>query len=56
MATMQINTTDQVAAEVSEATEVQLKPQVPTRTVYSWHYYEREDQFEDLFERLNLKG
>ncbi len=29
---------------------------VPTYTKYSWHYYEREDQFEDLFESLNIKG
>ena len=34
----------------------QQAPKVPTRTVFSWHYYEREDQYEDLFESLNLKG
>lgn len=31
-------------------------PAVETKTRYSWFYYEREDQFEDLFESLNLKG
>lgn len=31
-------------------------PALETKTRYSWFYYEREDQFEDLFESLNLKG
>ena len=31
-------------------------PAVPTKTVYSWYYYEREDQFDNLFDCLNLKG
>ena len=33
-----------------------VAPVVETETRYSWFYYEREDQFEELFESLNLKG
>ena len=33
-----------------------VTPAVETETRYSWFYFEREDQFEDLFESLNLKG
>ena len=29
---------------------------IPTETVYSWYYYEREDQIADLIESLNPKG
>ena len=29
---------------------------VPTETHYSWFYYEREDQFDELIESLNVKG
>lgn len=31
-------------------------PIVPTEVHYSWFYYEREDQVEDLLESLNIKG
>ena len=31
-------------------------PAVPTKTVFSWHYYERDDQFDQLVECLNIKG
>lgn len=47
-------------AATNVATGVALEEEhvviTPTETVFSWHYYEREDQFEDLFESLNLKG
>ena len=36
--------------------EMDQLPVVQTTTVYSWFYYEREDQFDQLFESLNLKG
>lgn len=29
---------------------------MPTYTKYSWFYYERDDQFDYLFESLNIKG
>lgn len=48
-----IETSDQ---KVSVPAEEELAVVTPTETVFSWHYYEREDQFEDLFECLNLKG
>ena len=35
--------------------EVEAAP-VPTEVHYSWHYYEREDQVEELFDSLNIKG
>lgn len=35
---------------------VAATPAVEMEIRYSWFYYEREDQFEDLFESLNLKG
>ena len=33
-----------------------VTPVVPTETHYSWFYYEREDQFDELIESLNVKG
>ena len=42
-------------AEKEPESEVQAPP-VPTEIHYSWHYYEREDQIEELFESLNIKG
>lgn len=36
--------------------EVVLMPIVPTEVYYSWYYYEREDQIEELLESLNIKG
>lgn len=33
-----------------------MTPVVPTETHYSWFYYEREDQFDELIESLNVKG
>jgi len=41
------------AEEIATAT---ILAAAETETRYSWYYYEREDQFEDLFESLNLKG
>ena len=32
------------------------EPEVPTYTRYYWAYYEREDQFDELLESLNIKG
>ena len=29
---------------------------MPREILYQWYYYEREDQFEGLFESLNIKG
>ena len=42
------------APAITEVVEEEIP--VPTETVFSWHYYEREDQFDELFESLNLKG
>lgn len=39
---------EEVVAATTPAAETEIR--------YSWFYYEREDQFEDLFESLNLKG
>ena len=43
------------ALEGEAEKEVEAAP-VPTEVHYSWHYYEREDQVEELFESLNIKG
>lgn len=40
----------------AEDLAVATQQAVETETRYSWFYYEREDQFEDLFDSLNLKG
>ena len=59
-ATTMINTcTDeqvQPAVAQQEDEEILPMPVVETEIRYSWFYYEREDQFDELFESLNLKG
>ena len=42
--------------EAEDLAAVATQQAVETVTRYSWFYYEREDQFEGLFESLNLKG
>ena len=42
--------------EAEDLAAVATQQAVETVTRYSWFYYEREDQFEELFESLNLKG
>lgn len=66
--TMMINTCEQrpglngleksiMAAEDEAGTTLGAPTSAPQfETIYSWHYYEREDQFEGLFDVLNLKG
>ena len=39
------NTTTEGGQERQPETEEQ-RPEVPTKTVFSWHYYERDDQFD----------
>ena len=41
---------------IIEAEEVVTAPPAEVEIRYSWYYYEREDQFEGLFDSLNLKG
>ena len=47
---------DQEVQIIETEVEPVSAPAVPTKTVYSWYYYEREDQFDNLFDCLNLKG
>ena len=47
---------DQEVQIIMTEVEPPSAPAVPTKTVYSWYYYEREDQFDNLFDCLNLKG
>ena len=54
-----INTCNQEPIEIQKQATSLEEPDLPvveTKTVYSWFYYEREDQFDQLFDSLNLKG
>lgn len=55
-ATTMIETGDQKVEDNGVVPQEEIPVITPTKTVFSWHYYEREDQFEELFESLNIKG